>query len=81
MSSIDKKLKKNLNNPIGSNYRQIEKMLIHLGFQKIHIKGSHQKFKHSLLKHDLIIPVHNNNCKNFYKKLTTKIIKQHHLYH
>jgi len=75
----DKKLQKFLNNPTSLRYTQIETLLIQLDFQKISTRGSHIKFKHHLLKSDLIIPIHNNDCKDFYKKLVVKIIKQNKL--
>jgi predicted RNA binding protein YcfA (HicA-like mRNA interferase family) len=39
-------------------------------------KGSHKKFKHSSLVTDLVIPVHNNDCKDFYKTQAAKIVKK-----
>ena len=33
------------------------------------------KFKNKSLRNDIIIPIHNNDCKNFYKKQTFKILK------
>lgn len=46
----------------------IEKILLHLNFEKVSTKGSHVKWKHPRLRNDIIIPVHNNDCKVFYKK-------------
>jgi len=75
MASIENLVLKFLSRPESLKYHQIERVLLHLGFFKIYAKGSHVKFKHQLLEKDLIIPVHNNDCKNFYKKLACKIIK------
>jgi len=68
MTKIDKIIEQLLNRPTSLRYAEIEKALLYLGFEKIEAKGSHKKFKHSLLKYDLIIPIHNNDCKDFYKK-------------
>lgn len=77
MTQFQKALRQFLNRPTSLGYADIEKILLHLGFEKINAKGSHKKFKHLNIKYDLIIPVHNNNCKNFYKKMIAKIIKKH----
>ncbi len=69
--------KKFFRNPDSLNYYKIEKLLLILDFEKIETKGSHKKFKHKLLRQDLIIPVHNNDCKSFYKHLVKKIIKSY----
>jgi predicted RNA binding protein YcfA (HicA-like mRNA interferase family) len=68
MTNIDKKVEKFLKNPASCKYQEIERILIHFGFEKISTKGSHIKFKHLQLQRDLIIPVHNKECKDFYKK-------------
>ncbi len=75
MTSLDKLINKFWNNPESLKYREIEKLLIHFGFEKISTKGSHIKFKHSKFKNDLIIPIHNSECKNFYKKQALKNCK------
>ncbi len=68
MSQIEKLLKKFIQAPQSVRYADIEKVLRSLGFEKIPTKGSHVKWKHQRLRHDLIIPVHNNECKKFYKE-------------
>jgi predicted RNA binding protein YcfA (HicA-like mRNA interferase family) len=50
------------------HYADIERVLRSLGFEKIPAKGSHVKWKHSQLRNDVIIPVHNGECKTFYKE-------------
>lgn len=71
------KLLRNLkNNPGGLKYRDIEKILLMLGFEKIKTKSSHVKFKKENFDRDLVIPVHNNECKDFYKKQIYKQIKK-----
>lgn len=76
MTKIDKIIEQFLNRPSSLRYTEIEKALLHLGFQKIEAKGSHKKFKHSRLDHDLVIPVHNHECKDFYKTLASNIAKK-----
>lgn len=76
MTSKNKRLSRFLNNPTTSNYKEIDYLLTTNGFIKIYAKGSHMKFKHKNSRHDLIIPIHNNDCKPFYKKLAAKIIKE-----
>jgi predicted RNA binding protein YcfA (HicA-like mRNA interferase family) len=82
MSQIEKLLKKFIDNPSKVRYVNIEKVLLFLDFEKIPTKGSHVKWKHHTLHHDIIIPVHNNECKNFYKeqvyKQTRELIKNYH---
>jgi predicted RNA binding protein YcfA (HicA-like mRNA interferase family) len=68
MSQIEKVLKKFAQAPQNARYADIEKILHHLGFEEIQAKGSHVKWKHQKMRHDIIIPVHNGECKNFYKK-------------
>jgi len=80
MTKKDKLIQKFLKNPTSLHYQEIEKILLKFGFQKIHAKGSHNKFKHPLLQNDLIIPIHNKDCKSFYKKYSAKIVKQYRLY-
>lgn len=62
-------------NPVSLSFQEIEKILLDLGFIKIEAKGSHKKFKHTLLERDIIVPVHNQDCKDFYKKMIYKTIK------
>ena len=75
MTSKDKLLTKFFAYPQSLKYREIEYLLLDNGFLKIVAKGSHIKFKHPLLSKDLVIPVHNNDCKIFYKKYAQKILK------
>ena len=62
MTQKNKAIKQFLANPNNFKYSQIEIILINLGFSKTQAKGSHVKFKHTLIPHDLIIPVHSNDC-------------------
>lgn len=78
MSGKDKLLIKFINNPQSFRYKEIELILLRNGFQLIEAKGSHKKFKHHSMAKGLIIPVHNNDCKIFYKKYVKKILKSLH---
>jgi len=75
MTKIEKTVKQFLTRPASLRYSEIEKVLKYHGFEVIMAKGSHKKFKHTSLKADLVIPVHNNDCKDFYKIQAAKIIK------
>jgi len=61
-----------LRNPATLKYKQLFFVLEHFGFAMIQAKSSHIKFKHPKLLSDLIIPVHNGECKDFYKKEALK---------
>ena len=75
MTKKEKLLNKFFKNPESLKYREIENLLLDHGFLMFEAKGSHKKFKHHLLKTDLIIPVHNKDCKQFYKKYVQKLLK------
>ena len=77
MSQIEKLLKKFVGTPSKVKYIDIEKILLSIGFEKIPTKGSHVKWKHRALHNDIVIPVHSNECKNFYKEQVYKQIKEH----
>ena len=76
MTRIKKLIKKFFNHPPSVKYQDIRKILLYLGFHDINTKGSHRKFKNDQLQNDLIIPVHNNDCKDFYKHQAAKIAKK-----
>jgi len=76
MTSVEKLFNRFLNHPVGLSYVEMERALIYVGFRKIFAKGSHVKFKHCDLRSDLIIPVHGNDCKSFYKIYASKIVKK-----
>jgi predicted RNA binding protein YcfA (HicA-like mRNA interferase family) len=75
MSQIEKLMKKFVQSPQSVRYADIEKVLLAHQFEKIPTKGGHVKWKHHRLHHDLIIPVHNNDCKKFYKEQVAKEIR------
>ena len=71
-----KKLQQRLiENPESVSFQEIKTTLIRLGFEHIHTRGSHQKFRHLDLGTDITIPVHNGECKISYKKEVVKILK------
>ncbi len=57
-------------NPKKFKYCDIRKLLLKCGCKERKTKGSHVKFKHSNFgkNEDIIIPVHNEDCKNFTKQ-------------
>jgi predicted RNA binding protein YcfA (HicA-like mRNA interferase family) len=59
-------------NPGSIKFKQLAAVLEHYGFLQIQAKGSHIKFKHPKLSSDLIIPIHQGDCKDFYKKRSTQ---------
>ncbi len=75
MSQIEKLMKKFALSPVSVHYRDIEKVLQWLGFEKIPTKSSHVKWKHHKLQSDLIIPLHDHECKKFYKEQVYKQIR------
>jgi len=74
MSQIEKLLARFRLKPESLKYRDLTKVLLYLGCEKIEAKGSHVKFKHGELQQDIVIPVHNNECKAFYKKQTYSML-------
>jgi len=68
MSQMEKLLKRFLLKPESIHYSDLERILVSLGFEKIRAKGSHVKWKHHQLRNDIVIPVHRNECKEFYKQ-------------
>jgi predicted RNA binding protein YcfA (HicA-like mRNA interferase family) len=76
VTQTQKSLKSFLVNPASVKYRDLVRLLKYLGFVEVSTKGSHVKFKHIKLPKDLVIPVHNNECKEFYKKEAKKLVEQ-----
>ena len=75
MANIKKLVDKFLANPTSIRFAQLVRVLEHFSFLMIKPKsGSHYKFKHDKLREDLVIPVHNGECKDFYKKEAKKYI-------
>jgi len=76
MSQIEKLMRRFNTKPTSIKYHDLEKILLYLEFEKIQAKGSHVKFKHTKLDSDIVIPVHNNDCKAFYKKQVKKQLQK-----
>ena len=76
MSQIDKLIKKFFTDPTLLKYPEILRVLQYFGFEKMGIVGSHVKFKHPRLPFDLVIPVHKNERKDFYKREAKKYIRK-----
>jgi predicted RNA binding protein YcfA (HicA-like mRNA interferase family) len=68
MTQRDKLFNNFLKNPESVSYKEMNKILKWYEFEKIEAKGSHVKFKHPLFRRDLIVAVHNNECKGYMKK-------------
>lgn len=79
MTKKEKLIEKFKNNPESVRYSELRSILIEIGFEEITAKGSHTKWKHSALTRDLVFPIHNNDCKGFYKKQALEIIQQNNL--
>ena len=79
MTKKEKVLQKFRHSPESIKYSQLRNILLELWFIQIEAKWSHTKFKNKKLGHDIIIPVHNNDCKGFYKKQVYKILKDNSL--
>jgi len=75
MSKTEKLIAKFLKNPGSLHYSEVDKILIHYGFTRVPAKGSHVKYKHQHLQHDLVIPVHDGDCNKFYKEMARKLIR------
>lgn len=74
MTRKDKLLKRFLKNPQSLRYREIESILLDLGFTKRMGKGSHMIFVFHDLNITQVIPLHNNDCDKQYKKRISKLI-------
>jgi predicted RNA binding protein YcfA (HicA-like mRNA interferase family) len=74
VSQIEKIIAKFKIRPESLSYSDICKVLSFLGCEEINAKGSHVKWKHRQLSVDIIIPVHNNECNDFYKKQIRKLL-------
>ncbi len=76
MTQLEKLIKKFLVAPEKCHFRDIDRILIHYGFVKIGAKGSHIKYKHLKLDINYVVPIHDSDCKEFYKKEIKKIINK-----
>lgn len=76
MNRKQKLIEKFLENPCWIKFWDIRIILLSLWFEEIPWKWSHVKMKHVLAKIDYVFPVHNNDCKDFYKKQILKKIQE-----
>jgi len=76
MSQADKIIKKFISKPESIKYKDLDRILQNLSFDLIKTKGSHKKYKKINFPTDIIVPVHNNECKDFYKRQICKQIKK-----
>ena len=76
MTKKEKLKRKFVQRPESLKSFQIENILQSHGFKRVLTKGSHVKYKHDRLNIDLVIPVHNKDCKDFYKKQVAKILER-----
>ncbi|NIA01796.1 MAG: addiction module toxin, HicA family [Nitrospirae bacterium] len=74
MTRKDRLLKKFLKNPDSLKFNEIEKLLLHFGYRRVRINGSHYRYRHRLSRDLLTFPVHHNNCKRKYKIELVKLI-------
>lgn len=68
MTQRDKLYEKFMRDPNSVSYKELQKILGWYEFEMIEAKGSHVKYKHPLFERDLIIAVHNNDCKPYMKR-------------
>ena len=73
-------MKQFLERPASLKYAQIKKILLEFGFEHVVAKGSHEKFKHPMLDYDLVFPIHQNDCKEYYKKWAAKEVLKNNLH-
>ncbi len=73
MTQYEKLVQKFKENPTALSLFEIEKILEKCGCTKINAKGSHVKYKII----ELAVPIHNGDCKNFYKKeILKRLLKE-----
>jgi len=68
MTSIEKLIKKFLENPKSLTYNEIEKIMLKSGFVVKWWKWSHKKVKNTKTNKSIMIPIHNNDCTRVYKE-------------
>jgi len=79
MTKYERASERFIQNPTSLPFRAIEKILLRLGFEAISTRGSHKKFKHPKFRPDIIVPIHDGECKNFYKKEIAATLKNNDL--
>lgn len=76
MSQIEKQIERFIERPDSVRYATLIKILQYYEFEIVEAKGSHVKCKHHHFAHDLILPIHNGDCKPFYKKAAAKLVHE-----
>lgn len=76
MTQRDKLFHAFMHDPSSVSYKELRSILSWYEFEEIDAKGSHVKYKHPLFERDLIIAVHNNDCKSYMKKEARRRIKK-----
>lgn len=76
MTQIEKLIIKFLTSPESCRFNDIDRILKYCGFIRLEAKGSHVKYKHLELEINYVVPIHNTDCKDFYKKEICKIINK-----
>lgn len=74
MTQQEKILETFLKNPTSLRARDIIKILTKAGFTFRDAKWSHEIYQK--WKHTITLPIHNNDCKNTYKKKALKVYEQ-----
>lgn len=64
-----------MRDPSSIKYSDLAQILAYFGYVEVSTKGSHVKSKHPQMEYDLVVPVHRNECKAFYKMEARKRIK------
>lgn len=77
MTQIEKLIEKVMNSPYGHRYKEINAILIHLGFIMINTIGSHHNYYHLSINVHFSLPVHNREIKPCYVRQLTKIITKY----
>jgi len=73
MSRIEKLILILKEHPCSLKYADIEKILLHIGFEKKQGKGSHVKFSYK--KTFFLFSPHNGEIKNYQKEQVSQILK------
>lgn len=74
MTKREKLILKFKKSPSSLKFIEIRSILLDIWFEEIESKWSHKKYKIKNLKNDVVLPIHNNDCKDFYKDQLLKIL-------
>ncbi len=73
MTKLEKLIKKFIEQSETINVRDIEKIALYNGYEKVRQTWSHSIYKKAQSP-DIILPIHNNDCKPIYKKQAKSIL-------